>query len=268
MKKRLRSFNIYSSRDDNLVLWQLFHFLKIAARSRWIYGADPMEGSKSEWSLVRTLTKCAPTIHRSFSCSPDNTANCAGYSFRPKTTFSLNFLIEHFRFTQGYRNFNFGFLYCYSACMPQGIYFITDTSKARYHVFLFPVPTSINTHFARCLRDTHARLGPLEVCKENNKKNCRFKQHRVILSATRETYTWIIFGNHALRQPRTFSYVVADNWIILTMHWCSELQCDYYNWGYLDKVDQSDHRKITIHSKKVGREPINIIILILLLIII
>ena len=47
-------------------------------------------------------------------------------------------------------------MYCYSACMPQGIYFITDTNKARYHVFLFPVPTSINTHFVRCLRDTHA----------------------------------------------------------------------------------------------------------------
>ena len=58
-------------------------------------------------------------------------------------------------------------MYCYSACMPQGIYFISDTNKARHHVFLFPVPASINTHFARCLRDTHARLGPLEVCKED-----------------------------------------------------------------------------------------------------
>ena len=26
------------------------------------------------------------------------------------------------------------------------------------------------------------------------------------------------------------------------------LQCDYYNQGHLDNVDQSDYRKITIHS--------------------
>ena len=31
-----------------------------------------------------------------------------------------------------------------------------------------------------------------------------------------------------------------------------ELQCDYYNWGHLDKVDQSDYRKITIHLEKVS----------------
>ena len=31
--------------------------------------------------------------------------------------------------------------------------------------------------------------------------------------------------------------------------------CDYDNLGHLDKVDQSDHRKITIHPKKVGCGP-------------
>ena len=31
-----------------------------------------------------------------------------------------------------------------------------------------------------------------------------------------------------------------------------ELQCDYYNWGHLDKVDQLDYRKITIHLEKVS----------------
>ena len=165
MKKRLRSLNIYSSKDDNLVLWQLFHFLKIVARSRRIMGES--QWREAEASGCSFASSRSARLHRSFACSPDNTANCTGYSFWPKTTFSLNFLIEHFRFTQGYRNFNFGFMYCYSACMPQGIYFITDTNKARYHVFLFPVPTSINTHFAPCLRDTHARLGPLEVCKED-----------------------------------------------------------------------------------------------------
>ena len=35
------------------------------------------------------------------------------------------------------------------------------------------------------------------------------------------------------------------------------LQCEYCNWGHLDKVDQLDYRKITIHSKKVGCGPIS-----------
>ena len=35
------------------------------------------------------------------------------------------------------------------------------------------------------------------------------------------------------------------------MAW-SYRQCEYYNHGLLDKVDQSDYRKITIHSKKVS----------------
>ena len=30
------------------------------------------------------------------------------------------------------------------------------------------------------------------------------------------------------------------------------LQCDNYNQGHLDKVDRSDYKKITIHSKKVS----------------
>ena len=30
------------------------------------------------------------------------------------------------------------------------------------------------------------------------------------------------------------------------------LQCDYCSRGHLDKVDQSEYKKITIHSKKVG----------------
>ena len=34
------------------------------------------------------------------------------------------------------------------------------------------------------------------------------------------------------------------------------LRCDYCNQGHLDKVDQSDHRKITIHSKKGCYGPI------------
>ena len=32
------------------------------------------------------------------------------------------------------------------------------------------------------------------------------------------------------------------------------LKCDYYNRGHLDKVDQSDYRKITIYSEKVSRQ--------------
>ena len=32
-------------------------------------------------------------------------------------------------------------------------------------------------------------------------------------------------------------------------------KCDYCNRGQLDKADQSNYRKITIHSEKVGCEP-------------
>ena len=35
------------------------------------------------------------------------------------------------------------------------------------------------------------------------------------------------------------------------------IQCNYCIQGHLDKVDQSDYRKITIHSKKVGCWPIS-----------
>ena len=44
----------------------------------------------------------------------------------------------------------------------------------------------------------------------------------------------------------TLSYLFGQN----------GLQCDYYN-RHLDKTDQSDYRKITIHSKKVSCEPIS-----------
>ena len=36
-----------------------------------------------------------------------------------------------------------------------------------------------------------------------------------------------------------------------------ELQCDYCNRGHLDHFDQSDYRKITLHSKKVDYGPIS-----------
>ena len=35
---------------------------------------------------------------------------------------------------------------------------------------------------------------------------------------------------------------------VLVLHAYVFLQCDYYNRGHLDKVDQSDYRKITIHT--------------------
>ena len=41
-----------------------------------------------------------------------------------------------------------------------------------------------------------------------------------------------------------------DSLLLLTYN--AYLQCDYYNWGHLDKVYQSDYRKITIHSEKVS----------------
>ena len=36
-----------------------------------------------------------------------------------------------------------------------------------------------------------------------------------------------------------------------------KLQCDYCNRAHLDKVDQSEYRKITINSKKAGCGPIS-----------
>ena len=93
---------------------------------------------------------------RSFASSPVKTANCASYSFRPKTTFSFNFLIEQFRSEQGYRNFRVHVLHD-SACMPSGnkrrrlvdqkcirakntIYFITDRNKTRHELMYFHFP--------------------------------------------------------------------------------------------------------------------------------
>ena len=37
---------------------------------------------------------------------------------------------------------------------------------------------------------------------------------------------------------------------------CPPVLCDYSNRGHLDKVDHSDYRKVTVHSKKVGCGPI------------
>ena len=91
-------------------------FEKQPAPSRRIMGETQWrEAEASGCSFARSPSA---RLRRSFACSPDNTAKCAGYSFIPKTTFSVNFLIEHFRSKQGYRTF--GFMYCYSACMPQG----------------------------------------------------------------------------------------------------------------------------------------------------
>ena len=96
MKKRLTSFSIYSCKDDNLVLMTttaVFHFLKIVARSRRIYGKDPMEGSRSERLLVRAHEVRAYTAHLHVRQTNPPTAQA---SFRPKKarTFSFNFLIE------------------------------------------------------------------------------------------------------------------------------------------------------------------------------
>ena len=67
-------------------------------------------------------------------------------------------------------------------------------------------------------------------------------------------------------QGITVETLLTDTLLILTpRYWgqvffvpCSpslnstRLQCDYCNRGHLEKVEQSDYRKITIHSKKVG----------------
>ena len=42
---------------------------------------------------------------------------------------------------------------------------------------------------------------------------------------------------------------------VLVLHAYVFLQCDYYNRGHLNKVDQSDYRKITIHTTHEDRGP-------------
>ena len=39
---------------------------------------------------------------------------------------------------------------------------------------------------------------------------------------------------------------------INSRNWARRLQCDYYNRGHLNKVDQLDDRKINVHSEKVN----------------
>ena len=48
---------------------------------------------------------------------------------------------------------------------------------------------------------------------------------------------------------------IASSWSAAIM--LGHLQCNYYNQGHLDKVDQSDYWNIPIHSKKVGWGPVN-----------
>ena len=49
----------------------------------------------------------------------------------------------------------------------------------------------------------------------------------------------------------TSSVSMLDNTIFLTMQIkIFLLQCDYYNQGHLDKINQLDDRKITIHTEK------------------
>ena len=62
------------------------------------------------------------------------------------------------------------------------------------------------------------------------------------------------FDDHFFSNPHNLFY---DVWILWGEFFSSllgerELQFDYYNWGHLDKVNQSDYRKITICSKKVS----------------
>ena len=96
--------------------------------------------------------------------------------------------------------------------------FACSPDKTASCAFLFPTPTSINPHFARCLRDTHARRSPLEVCKEDSafvRSLMETKEFAIeMASCNIECHPPNVYlnGNHALRtQPRLFSYLVADN---------------------------------------------------------
>ena len=92
-------------------------------------------------------------------------------------------------------------------------------------------------------------------------KSCNFHFHK-------NDVTWPLSANglfdkrskhfflddHFFSNPHNLFY---DVWILWGEFFSSllgqrELQFDYYNWGHLDKVIQSDYRKITIRSKKVS----------------
>ena len=62
-------------------------------------------------------------------------------------------------------------------------------------------------------------------------------------------YLGTITEFHNNRNPQTFTPKPNNSRMILDF---LTLQCNYYNQGYFDKVDQSHYRKITIHSQKVS----------------
>lgn len=77
------------------------------------------------------------------------------------------------------------------------------------------MPTSTNTQFARSLRDTHARRGPLEVCKEDTafvRSLMETKEFpieiasRNYISATRQTCTWK--PSEIMHYARNLDYLV------------------------------------------------------------
>ena len=43
----------------------------------------------------------------------------------------------------------------------------------------------------------------------------------------------------------------TDKLLVLPLNDFNILQCDFYNWGHLEKVNQLDDRKITIQSEKI-----------------
>ena len=51
---------------------------------------------------------------------------------------------------------------------------------------------------------------------------------------------------------RVKSHRLNFHTILFILRQVLNLHCDYYNRGHLDKVDQSDYRKTTIHSEKVS----------------
>ena len=65
------------------------------------------------------------------------------------------------------------------------------------------------------------------------------------------------WGNNTFGMEISLFLIFASKFCVW---WCEGLshvdllQCDYYNPGHLDKADQLDDRKITIHSKKVSSQ--------------
>ena len=64
------------------------------------------------------------------------------------------------------------------------------------------------------------------------------------------TDTWVLYTPAFYRWRKALHCIGPPyKWIHIKSISTSLLKCNYCNWGHLDKFDQSDYKKITIHAK-------------------